>query len=160
MTLGVTTYGDTSTFSKYALSNVDISRYAGTWKEVSRIPNGFQGDMADVKATYSANPDGSIRVFNEGTSPTSGYNSIVGTALIPQSPRGILKVSFFYPFVFSDYYVVALDEANYSYAMVGGPVPDILWILSREKPLSAATQQTLKTRAREMGYNVDSLKEY
>ena len=160
LTLGVATFNESSSFAQYALANIDLSKYAGAWNEIERIPNGFQGDLENVVATYTANPDGSIQVKNEGTSPTTGYSSIIGVAIPYQSPKAILKVSFFYPFVFSDYYVVALDEVNYTYAMVGSPTPNILWILAREKTLSDSIKTDLKSKARTMGYNVDQLRSY
>ncbi len=160
LALGIGSFYSSSSFEKYAISNIDLAKYAGSWNEIERIPNGFQGDLENVVATYTPNPDGTIQVKNEGTSPTSGYTNIIGVGVPYDKPRAILKVSFFYPFVFSDYYVVALDEVNYSYAMVGSPVPSILWILAREKQLSDSIKNELKTKARNMGYDVDSLKSF
>jgi lipocalin len=44
--------------------------------------------------------------------------------------------------------------------MVGGPVPEILWILSRESTLSDTIINTYKDSAKAMGYNTSLLKSY
>jgi len=157
--LGAITYYSDSQFSKYALDSIDLSRYAGSWYEIERIPNAFQGELANVKATYSARSDGNITVYNEGTYPSGSQSNITGVAIPASLPKAILKVSFF-PAFFSDYYVIGLDTTNYSHAMVGGPVPEILWILSREATLSDTIINSYKATAKEMGYNISLLKSY
>jgi apolipoprotein D and lipocalin family protein len=157
--LGVITYYSDSQFSKYALDTIDLSKYAGLWYEIERIPNSFQGDLANVKATYTPRSDGNLTVYNEGTLNGSTSN-ISGVGIPSALPRAILKVSFFYPIIFSDYYVIGLDKTNYSHAMVGGPVPNILWILSRESTLSETIINTYKESAKAMGYNTSLLKSY
>ena len=157
--LGAITYYSDSQFSKYALSNIDLSKYAGAWYEIERIPNTFQGELANVKATYTARSDGNITVYNEGTLGTSSSN-ITGIAIPSSTSKAILKVSFFYPVIFSDYYIIGLDTTNYSHAMVGGPVPEILWILSRESTLSDTIINSYKASAKAMGYSTSSLKSY
>jgi lipocalin len=157
--LGAITFYSDSQFSKYALDTIDLSKYAGSWFEIERIPNSFQGELANVKATYSARSDGNVTVYNEGTFPSGSSSNITGVAVPSSLPKAILKVSFF-PGIFSDYYVIGLDTTNYSHAMVGGPVPEILWILSRESTLSDATINTYKDSAKAMGYNTSLLKSY
>ncbi len=157
--LGAITYYSDSQFSKYALETIDLSKYAGSWYEIERIPNSFQGELANVRATYSARSDGNITVYNEGTFPSGSSSNIAGVAIPSSLPKAILKVSFF-PVFFSDYYVIGLDTTNYSHAMVGGPVPEILWILSRESTLSDSIISTYKTSAKAMGYNTSLLKSY
>ena len=157
--LGAITYYSDSQFSKYALSNIDLSRYAGSWYEIERIPNTFQGELANVKATYTARSDGNITVFNEGILGSASSN-ITGVAIPASLPKAVLKVSFFFPVIFSDYYVIGLDTVNYSHAMVGGPVPEILWILSRESTLSSTIINSYKDSAKSMGYNTSLLKSY
>ena len=158
--LGVITYNSSSIFERFALSSIELSRYAGPWYEIERIPNSFQGNLSNVKATYTPRSDGNITVTNEGTNPDGSFSSIEGIAIPSNPPKAILKVSFFYPVIFSDYYVVGLDTVNYSHAMVGSPTPNILWILSRNPTLSTDIIEGYKQSARAMGYSVDLLKSY
>jgi apolipoprotein D and lipocalin family protein len=157
--LGAITYYSDSQFSKYALDTIDLSKYAGSWFEIERIPNTFQGEFANVKATYTARSDGNLTVYNEATLGSSSRSN-TGVAIQSSPPRAILKVSFFYPVRFSDYYVVGLDTTNYSHAMVGGTVPEILWILSREPTLSTTIINSYKESAKAMGYSTSLLKSY
>lgn len=158
--LGIITFNQSSAFEQYALSTIDLSRYAGEWYEIERIPNSFQGNLTNVKAIYTPRPDGNVTVTNEGTNPDGSLSRIDGIGIPSNLPKAILKVSFFYPFVFSDYYVVGLDTANYSHAMVGSPTPNILWILSRTPTLDNSILDTYKQNARSMGYSVDLLRSY
>ena len=45
--------------------SVDLTRYAGKWYEIVRLPNRFQRDCAsDTTASYALRPDGRITVVN------------------------------------------------------------------------------------------------
>jgi len=46
---------------------VDLSRYAGTWHEVARLPNWFQRSCIRSTARYIPQADGSITVINTCT---------------------------------------------------------------------------------------------
>jgi hypothetical protein len=105
--LGAITFYSDSQFSKYALGTIDLSRYAGSWFEIERTPNSFQGELANVKATYSARSDGNVTVYNEGTFPSGSSSNITGVAVPSALPRAILKVSFF-PGIFSVLLVIML----------------------------------------------------
>ena len=157
--LGAITFYSDSQFSKYALDTIDLSKYAGSWYEIERIPNSFQGEFANVKATYTVRSDGNITVNNESSLGGLSRNNS-GVAIPSSPPRAILKVSFFFPYRFSDYYVIGLDTSNYSHAMVGGTVPEILWILSREPTLSDTIINSYKDSAKAMGYSTSLLKSY
>ena len=44
---------------------VDLSRYAGRWYEIARLPNRFEKKCADsVTATYTLRSDGKVDVVN------------------------------------------------------------------------------------------------
>ena len=93
-----------------AVQNFEPERYMGTWYEIARLPQYFERDLDEVKAQYTLNDDGTIKVVNSGVKdgePTS----ITGKAKLkhpdakPQT--GELRVSFFWPF-YSDYRVIEL----------------------------------------------------
>ncbi len=44
--------------------SVDVQRYLGTWYEIALFDHGFERGCVGVTATYSANPDGTIKVVN------------------------------------------------------------------------------------------------
>ncbi|GBL05021.1 lipoprotein Blc [Glaciecola sp. KUL10] len=69
---------------------------------------------------------------------------------------GHLKVSFFGPF-YASYVIAELDQEGYQWAMVTGPDTDFLWLLSRNPTMQPAVIDQLKQKAKEAGFNVDSL---
>jgi len=112
---------------------VDLEQYAGKWYEISCIPTWFAKDLVCVTATYTLLENGKIEVFNQGykDSPEGKLSNITGTAWVPDpNEPARLKVSFF-PLISSQYNISALDEENYTYAMVTGSSYNYLWILSR-----------------------------
>lgn len=118
------------------VSNFDINRYLGEWHQIATIPAWFQKNLRKVKAKYSLNPDGSIKVENSGIGKTFGFTSkITGTARVKNANNPSALVVKFSPFGEGDYNVLELDE-NYQWAIVGGSTPDSLWILSRTEYIS------------------------
>lgn len=118
-----------------ALCNVDLGRYLGTWYEIARLPHNFENGLTNVTATYNLKDDGKIEVINAGIK--NGEKSVAkATAWVPDKEcTGKLLVSFFKPFR-SEYNIIKLDEANYSYAVVTGNSKKYFWILSREPKIS------------------------
>ncbi len=113
-----------------------------------------------MTADYAIRPDGLIRIVNtcrEG-SPNGRARSSVGKArVVAGSGIAKLRVSFFGPFFFGDYWV--LDRADeYAWSIVGEPSGKYLWILCREATPSAAVTIMLSERVRAMGYDTALLR--
>ena len=64
--------------------------------------------------------------------------------------------SFFPPFS-SEYNVIALDEEDYSYAMVTSSTKNFLWILSRIPQLDSSVYESLVDLAEMWGFPVERL---
>jgi len=137
---------------------VDLDRYAGRWYEIAKYPNFFQRDCAgNTTAEYSANQDGSIKVVNRSTGKNGKPMKVTGRAtVVSGSQNAKLKVSFGGPFS-GAYWVIGLDEKNYSWAVIGHPSRKFLWILAREPKLSAGTYQQILTRIAGLGYDVSRI---
>jgi len=139
------------------VARVDLARYAGTWHEIASKPMIFQRGCMGTTATYSANPDGTVTVENACRKANGEVAKAVGRAkVVPDSGNAKLKVNFFGPF-WGDYWVLALDEKNYGYAMVGGPDRKYLWILSRTQTMDEATYAKLTAIAQAQGYDLSDL---
>lgn len=147
------------------VSSVDLSRYAGRWYEIARLPNSFEKDCAgDVTANYALRPDGEIDVVNRCSKINGQQLEVKGTARIASKnePNSALEVNFapsflsFLPFVWGDYQIIDLAE-DYSYAMVGRRNRKDLWILSRLPQLDAASYERLVANAKEQGFDVSQL---
>ena len=140
---------------------VDLVRYAGTWYEIARFPNRFQKECrSDVTATYSLLDDGQILVVNRCRTATGEMKEAEGKARRKgeDEPTSKLQVRFapailsFLPFVWADYWVIDLAE-DYSYAVVGEPSREYLWILARSPVLPEGTYEAISRRLRQQGYD-------
>jgi apolipoprotein D and lipocalin family protein len=144
---------------------VDLTRYTGTWYEIARFPNRFQEFCAgDVVATYTLLDDGEIRVVNSCRDTDGVVKEAEGRARRQDAdgPDTKLEVRFapaflsFLPFVWGDYWIIDL-AADYSYAVIGGPDREYLWILARATTLPDSTYTGIKERLRAQGYEPGGL---
>jgi apolipoprotein D and lipocalin family protein len=140
-----------------AVSPFELKRYLGNWYEIGRLDHRFERGLSRVSASYSMNSDGSVKVLNRGYNAEKGaWSEAEGRAVFTGDPRtASLKVSFFGPF-YGGYHVIALD-ADYQWAMVIGPDPSYLWILSREATLSAEVRERLVSQAASAGVDTRAL---
>lgn len=139
------------------VDSVDLERYAGKWYEIARYPNAFELDCVGVTAEYSIRDDGRVDVLNtcyEG-SLDGRARTIAGTARSTDASNARLKVTFFWPFE-GDYWIMDLDE-DYTYAVVGDPGRNFLWILSRTPELDAETLEGIYDRLPDQGFDPDRL---
>jgi apolipoprotein D and lipocalin family protein len=147
-----------------AVVSVDLSRYAGTWYEIARLPMWFQRHCVDSKAIYSRRPDGAIDVHNECVTKSGGVERAKGVATVVDAETNArLTVTFdnWFARLFGssrdgNYWILDLDP-EYRTAMVGTPDRRYLWILSRTHQLDEATYQRLVERAQQLGYPVSEL---
>lgn len=146
-----------------SVPELDISRYAGQWYEIARLPASFQKDCAgDVIAHYTLDNPDQLGVRNRCRRTDGGIKSAQGVARPVEGHPGRWKVRFapdwlsFVPFVWADYWVIALDP-GYQWAVVGDPDREHLWILSRMPSMELTLFERLKTRAEKMGYDLEPL---
>jgi apolipoprotein D and lipocalin family protein len=145
-------------------SSVDLSRYAGTWYEIARLPMWFQRHCVDSKAIYTTRPNGTIGVHNECVTDTGGTDQADGMAtVVDPATNARLQVTFdnWFARLFGssregNYWVIDLDP-DYRTSMVGTPDHRYLWILSRSPHLDEPTYQRLVERARQLGFAVSDL---
>ena len=135
------------------VEKVDVSKYAGLWYEIARLPNSFEKGLECVTANYTQKSNGKIEVLNKGFSSEKGsFKTAKGTAWVPDGKYpGRLKVTFFWPFA-GNYYILSLDE-NYQYALVGDPSRKYLWVLARTKTLDASVYEDLMNHAETNGFD-------
>lgn len=143
---------------------VDLDRYLGEWHEVARFPNRFQTSCAsDVVATYSKRDDGRIRVVNRCKMADGKMKDAEGVArVVDTATNARLKVRFapaalsFLPFVWGDYWIIGLAE-DYSWAVVGSPDREYLWILARSPRLDDQSAAAARGIASANGFDVARL---
>jgi lipocalin/uncharacterized protein YbjT (DUF2867 family)/ligand-binding SRPBCC domain-containing protein len=146
-----------------AVPFVDLDRYTGDWFEIARFPNRFQRQcVGDVRATYARRSDGRVDVVNrcrtaEGETAARGVARIVDERTFAK-----LKVRFapswvsWLPMAWGDYWIIGLAP-DYSWAVVGDPGRDYLWILARAPRLDDDSMAAARAVARDNGFDVDRL---
>jgi apolipoprotein D and lipocalin family protein len=140
------------------VAHVDLARYVGTWYEIANFPQSFQRGCTATTATYTLRGDGDIDVLNRCRkgSVDGKEKSAQGRArVVDRATNAKLEVSFLRPF-WGDYWVIDL-AGDYSYAVVGHPGRDYLWILSRRPTMTEATYKGIVTRLQAKGYETSRL---
>ena|SRR5688500_3043411 len=144
--------------------SVDLDRYLGTWYEIARLPLRHEpADYTDITATYSLNPDGTVRVDNRAFNGEGEPEQSVGEAIVLEgSGHAKLEVSFmpdglkWIPFTTGDYWILRIDE-DYRTALVGTPDRKHLWLLSRTPTPDASTRQSFLDTAAQQGFELGEL---
>lgn len=142
---------------------VDLNRYTGDWFEIARFENRFQRQcLGDVKANYARRPDGRIDVVNQCRT-AGGQTEARGVArLVDVQTHAKLKVRFapawlsWLPPVWGDYWIIGLAP-DYSWAVVGDPGREYLWILARTPRLDTGSMAAARTIAQDNGFDVARL---
>ena len=136
---------------------VDLSRYAGRWYEIARLPNRFEKKCADsVTATYTLRPDGKVDVVNRCRKANGEYTTAKGKAkIVDKKTNAKLKVTFFWPF-YGDYWILDLGP-DYEYAVVGAPNRDYLWILSRTPRIDEQLYESLVAKMASRGFETERM---
>lgn len=137
------------------VAHVDLNRYLGTWYEIARFEQSFQKGCTDVTATYSLKTNGDINVLNRCATATNPDKSAQGVAYATDETNSKLKVSFFRPF-YGNYWIIDLDEA-YTYAVIGEPKREYLWILSRTTTLPKETLEAILQKLSNLGFDTSKL---
>ena len=147
------------------VDSVDLTRYAGRWYEAARLPNRFQDQCTgDVVVHYALRTDGRIDVVNRCRTPQARWTRRAASAARPATGRATarLEVRFapailsFLSSVWGDYWIIGLGP-EYTWAVVGTPSREYLWILSRTPAMSATSYERAIEIARGNGFDVTRL---
>lgn len=147
------------------VNSVDLQQYVGTWYEIARLPNRFQEEcIGNVTATYELLGNGEIKVVNRCQKKDGEISAAEGRARRAgaELPNSKLKVRFapaflsFLPFVWGNYWIIDLAP-DYSYAVIGEPDREYLWVLARTPRLHKGNLQEILGRAKQQGYDLSEL---
>lgn len=140
------------------VEHVDLSRYLGTWYEIASFPQSFQRGCTATTATYALREDGGIDVLNRcriGSTDGKEKTARGRARVVDRVTNAKLLVSFFRPF-WGDYWIIELAD-DYSYAVVGHPGRDYLWILARTPTMAETTFRAIVVRLQAKGYETSRL---
>jgi apolipoprotein D and lipocalin family protein len=140
------------------VAHVDLSRYVGVWYEIANFPQSFQRGCTATTATYTLRADGDLDVLNrrrKGSVDGKEKSALGRARVVDRATNAKLEVSFFRPF-WSDYWIIDLADDG-SYAVVGHPGRDDLWILARSPKMAEATYRSIVVRLEAQGYETSRL---
>lgn len=140
------------------VAHVDVSAYLGEWYEIASFPQSFQRGCTATMATYTLRADGDVDVLNrcrKGSLDGEEKSALGRARVVDRASNAKLAVSFFRPF-WGDYWIIDLAD-DYSYAVVGHPGRDYLWILARKPTMPEATYEGILERLRGKGYETSRL---
>ncbi|NCA21261.1 MAG: hypothetical protein EBS86_09015 [Crocinitomicaceae bacterium] len=141
------------------VAHVDLEKYAGKWFEIASFPQRFSKGCTCSTANYTLTKKGFVMVENRCNRDTiKGKESYVkGKAfVVPNTGNSKLKVQFFWPFK-GKYWIIEL-ASDYSYAVVGDPNFNYLWILSRTPKMEESTYQQIISRVKLKGFDVSKIR--
>ncbi len=139
--------------------HVDLKKYEGKWYEIASLPQRFQKGCNCTTAEYTLTDKDYVLVENRCNkgSINGKQTYIKGKAFVVEnSGNAKLKVQFFWPFK-GKYWIIELAD-NYSYAVVGHPNKNYLWILSRTSTMKDATYQQIISSVQEKGFDISKIK--
>jgi apolipoprotein D and lipocalin family protein len=140
------------------VKSVDLKKYAGTWYEISKIPNRFQRQCTgNTTAEYVIRSDGRIGVTNRCKKQNGDFAEAKGIAEIADPiSKAKLKVSFVHFlwrwWFWGDYWIIGLGKA-YDYAIVGTPGRKYGWVLSRTPTMDSDQYESVMEELKAQGYN-------
>lgn len=143
---------------------VDLSRYAGRWYEIARLPAFFQRDCLRSWADYAPRAPDRLAVVNTCETRDGETRSVRGEArVVDATTHAKLLVTFDTWFAWlmpkpsrGNYWILALDPA-YATALVGTPDRGYLWLLAREPSLAPEREQALVDQAAALGFDTNRL---
>lgn len=151
----------TKSMALETVSSLDVQRYLGLWHQIATIPQSFsQNCVRNTTSQYALTENDLIKVTNSCEEQNGNISEAIGRARVNQNynTNSKLEVTFvkFMDWVWSfsgDYWVIALDEQDYQWSVVGHPDLDYLWILSRSTTMDNARLLELRTFIESVGYD-------
>jgi apolipoprotein D and lipocalin family protein len=142
-------------------TSVDLQQFGGTYYEIARSPNHFQTQcVGDVTVNYTVRTDGRLEVLNRCRRENGTIAQVRGVGR--PGADGRIEVQFAAPWLslgrrrWGNYVILAAGP-DYSYAVIGWPRRDYLWILSRLPRMPQLAYKQALEIAKAYGYDVDRL---
>jgi apolipoprotein D and lipocalin family protein len=137
--------------------DVDLSRFAGKWYEIARLPRTTQTDCHGTTAFYTRNSDGTLTFVNQcNVGAQAGPVKTVSMSASVPDPNVSAKLALDIAGLTGDYWILEVDS-NYQYAVIGHPSRLYFWILSRAPALDSATVQGIVSRAQSNHFDLSQL---
>lgn len=145
-----------------SVKNLDLTRYAGLWYEIARLPMTHQEGCIKSQANYEISGD-EVKVVNSCSLADGKTKKAEGIARVEDKiTKAKLKVNFVPAWLrwigigWGDYWVIELD-ADYKYAVVSEPKKEYLWILSRSPSMNKVLYNEILARLKAKGFSLEKL---
>jgi apolipoprotein D and lipocalin family protein len=137
------------------VEHLDLSRYAGHWYEIARIPKSYEKGCVNSTADYAPLANGKLKVVN--TCNAGGkVKKVEGVAtVVDKVNHSKLKVKF--GWASGDYWVFYVNE-DYTAALVGTPDFKGLWVLGRRPTMSGQQYEGLLHVASDKGFDTSRVR--
>jgi apolipoprotein D and lipocalin family protein len=133
---------------------VSVSLYSGRWYEIARTPNTMQKDCQGATSDFEGFDGGTFTVVDtcHKGSPTGPVRIIRARAkIVPASDNTRFRMAFFGGLIHQEYWI--LDHADDgSWAVMGTPGGNYVWLLSRRPSLPPGVQAVALARVGALGY--------
>jgi apolipoprotein D and lipocalin family protein len=146
-----------------AVVSVDIDRYKGLWYQVAGYPFFATNNLVGITAEYTVLENGNVGVFNRGfVSDFDGpLDTVVGEARIVDTDTNA-KLAVRFPEILGgifegEYWIIRLDEEEYTYAVVSDSRRNTLFILSRTPSIDGILFDELLDSLGADGFDVDRI---
>jgi len=137
-----------------AVTDFDATRYMGAWHEIARLPQWYEDGMSGVTAVYALDGE-TLRITNFGVRDGKLKFSTAVGHFAGEKDVGEFRISFFRPF-YGDYRIIWLSP-GYDLAMVTSSDRSSLWILARDRNLTAERRNALIKLAHDWNFDTAAL---
>lgn len=142
--------------------DINLNAYAGFWNQIASLPQPFSSDCPRASAQYGVLSATELSVLNTCYAKDRTFiRSLEGVAEVIDGNNATLRVAFpGIPAPYTNYLIHKLGRISgnqYSYALIGSPTRDGLFILSRSNVMSKALYEELVALACSLGYDVDEI---
>ena len=142
---------------------VDLDRYAGLWYQVAGYPFFPTRNLVGITAEYTLLDDGTVQVVNRGfVGDFDGEEDVIEGIARVVDPQTNAKLAVRFPSILGglfegEYWIIALDQEDYSYAVVSDSGRSTLFILSRTPALDGGLLDVLLDDLVARGYDRDRI---
>lgn len=134
--------------------SVSSDLYSGRWYEIARTPNTMQKDCQGATSDFQGLAGGVftlVETCHRG-SPTGVAKTIKARArIVPASENTRFRMSLFGGLIHQEYWILDHADDN-SWAVMGTPGGNYVWLLSRRPSLPATVRAAALARVGALGY--------
>lgn len=139
-------------------AKVDLEKFMGRWFVIANIPYSAEAGKVGTYVEYRQRPDGrmdDLYFFRKKTfdKPLKQWSGVAWVVDRQTNARWLAQ--FIWPFRFD--YLILETAPDYSWALVGHPSRDLVWIFAREAAMDEALYQQLRSKLADRGYEVNRI---